>query len=518
MPNVPPTTITTDTPGSGELNLSDGFPIFGWLGTLRSGSNLGSGTGTFLDKTVNFEFLKIYCGIFHSTFIGICGPSIAFEGDTDPSTSYTIPPPGQPASGTLVLQDHDLNGGFQYGVDFQIEFDVEVDLNLVVHKKKLVDVNAGIDFDVVDLIIDLIKYLLGGGGGGQDEASGNPNEFELSTFSSDEDGTSNQQGSTPSGPVAGPKTGNVKPSFAGAGMVDFVASPWLPPPGKTLQGPPSGTLVPQIGFDLNIVPLFAEVPFLDALYGFDEALSSLGGSFGFGPGLAVGFPVTVTLEGATIDNHPFNVQSATASGSGNTNTTMPLAEQSPVSPNLQPLKQTPDEIGLMFSHVVGIQLELYFFIELTFLEVFHIGAQTGDIPLVTAPIPGNGGGPWQNQLSFIPGGGEVPFDAPDTAPTVGPYTANQPIGSWKGGILARYGVSFFDSSYETPIGPFSAFDPQQRFFALPQLSNIETGPLDPDSPITGRNIYRQFNDGSEPELIGTINDNTTTTFTDTSTT
>lgn len=512
MPNVKPTSLTTDSPTGGQLNLADGFPMFGWLGTISAGTNLNQNTGTFIDKTVSFEFLKIYTGIFHYSFIGICGPSIATDADTDASTSYTIPAVGQPASGTLVLQDSDLRAGFQYGIDFQIDLDVEVDLNLVVTKRKLIDIDAGMDINVINLVIDLIEELLAGGSGGQ--AEGNPNDLEMSTFNTDADGnTSVDEGSDTSGSPSGPKTNKVKPEFAGTGMVDFIASPFLPPPGNTVPGPPQNTLVPQIGFNFSIVPLLAEIPFVDVLSGLNDALSSVGGSFGFGPGLAVGFPVTVSLEGATIDNHPFDITSNQATGPGNTYTTMPLTEQSPVSPNLQPLKDPPDEIGLMYSHVVGIELELYFFVEFTFLEVFFLGATTGSIPLATTPIPGGGGGPWSNQLSFIPGGGAVPFGAPTTAPTVGPYTANQPQGNWKDGVLARYGISFFNSDYESPIGPFSAFDPEQRFFAFPQLSNIEA-PLTGDDSIQGRNVYRQFNDGSEPELVGSINDDTTTTFQD----
>jgi hypothetical protein len=516
MPNVKPTYLTTDSPGGGELNLADGFPIFGWLGTISAGTNLNQGTGTFIDKTVNFEFLKIYTGAFHSTFIGICGPSIAADADTDASTNYTIPPIGQPGSGTLVIQDHDLRGGFQYGIDFEIDLDVEVDVDAVIFKRKVVDFNAGIDINVIDLIIDLIEYLLEGGSGGQ--AEGNPNDLEMSTFNTDNDGNpSIDEGQNNSTSSASPKKGGAADrEFAGTGMVDYIASPFLPGvTSGTRQGPPQNTLVPQIGFNFSIVPLFAEVPGLDVFYAFNEALSPFGGSFGFGPGLAVGFPVDVTLEGATIDNHPFDITSNTATGPLNAYTSMPLAEQTPVSPNLQPLKDPPDEIGLMYSHTVGIQLELYFFIELTFLEVFHIGATSGSIPLSPDyQLPGGAGGPWKNQLSFIPGGGAVPFGPPSTAPTVGPYTANQPQGSWKNGVLARYGVSFFNSDYESPIGPFSNFDPEQRFFAFPQLSDIEA-PLTADDSITGRNIYRQFNDGSEPVLVGTINDDTTTTFTDT---
>jgi hypothetical protein len=516
MPNVIPTSLTTDSPGSGQLNLNDGFAIFPWMGAIRAGTNLGSATGTFLDKTLNFEVLKIYTGIFHSSFLGICGPSYATDADTDPSTSYTIPPVGQPGSGTLVIQDHDLRGGFQYGIDFEIDCFCQVVRDIVGIKKTLVNFQAAIDIDVIELILALLEYLLSSGGGGQ--AEGNPNDLELSTFSSDSSGSVEQleieegTGGT-GGSKGGNATGKVAAEFSAAGMVDYLAVPWLPNVGNPIPTAPAATLNPQLGFNFSVVPLFEGIPVLDALYAFDEALSSIGGGFGFGPGLSVGFPVTVTLEGATVDNHPFNIQSATATGPGNVNTSMPMQEVTPVSPNLQPLKDPPDEIGLLLRHEVGISLGLYFFVDLTFLEVFQVGAQTGDLPLVTVPFPDNAGGPFHNQLSFIPGGGVVPFGAPTTAPSVGPYTANQPQGRWKDGVLARYGISFFNSDYESPIGPFSAYDPEQRFFAFPNLTNIEA-PLDPDNVIGGRNIYRQFNDGSEPELVGTINDDTTTTFLD----
>jgi hypothetical protein len=517
MPNVVPTSLTTDSPGSGELNLFDGFAMFPWLGAIRAGADLGSASGTWCQKVVNFEFIKLSCGIYHSTFIGICGPSYAVDLDTDASTSYTVPAPGQPSSGTLVALDQDLRGGFQYGIDFQIDFDVEVDLNLVVTKKKLVDIDANIDIDVIELVKDLIIYLLSGGGGGQ--AEGDPNEYEMSTFSSDSSGSVEQMSieegtNGTGGPSGKPASGGVSPEFSGAGMVDYIANPWTQPPNQTFNGPPSNTLQPQLGLDFSIVPLFAEIPFLDVLYGFDEALQPIGGSFDLGPGLAVGLPTTVTLTGATVDNHPFNIASATTDSSGKTS--MPMTEQTPISPNLQPLKETPDEIGLLLTHEVGFSIGLYFFIGITVLKVFHIGATTGTLPLITTAIPGGAGGPFTEQLSFIPGGGEVPFDAPTDAPTVGSYTQNQPQGSWQNGVLARYGYSFFSSEYESPIGPFTAYDAQQRFFAMPQLSDIEAGPLVGDgAQISGRNIYRQFNDGSEVELVGTINDNVTTTFTDT---
>ena len=519
MPNVPPTTITTDSPKGGELNLADGFALFPWLGALRTGVNLNKGTGTFLEKTINFEFIKLDVGIFHSTFIGACGPSYATEINTEPETSYTIPAPGQPASASLVLGDHALRGGFQYGIDFEISFAFTVDLDLVVEKKRLVDIDAAIDIDVIQLIIFLVKKLLGNGGGGQ--AEGDPNELELSTFKSDSSGSVEQMGiaegeeEPPSKPTGGKATGSVKGEFAGSGMVDVIADPWYPhPPGVAIPGAPKNTLEPSLSFDFSMIPLFAEVPFLDILYGFNETLEAIEGGFGLGPGLAVGFPVTVTLEGATIDNHPFDPVSATGEAGNKTN--VQLAEQTPVSQDLAPLREKPEEIGVLLKHEVGFSVGLYFFVELSAAKVINLGARTGTLPLVPdVPLPKAVGGPFHSQLSFVPGGGPVPFPPPNVAPTVGPYTANQPQGRWKDGVLARYGVSFFSANYESPIGPLSAFDPQNRFFAFPELSNIEIPPFVADNPIKGRNIYRQFNDGSELELVGTINDVTSSTFTDT---
>ena len=130
-----------------------------------------------------------------------------------------------------------------------------------------------------------------------------------------------------------------------------------------------------------------------------------------------------------------------------------------------------------------------------FFKVIHIGAQTGELPLFysvdTDPI----GGPYENQLSFIPGGGPVPFTRRTSRSTSPEYTANQPQGRWVNGILARYGVSYFNSDYESPLGPLTAFDPQKRFFAFPTMDNLP-GPV-PDA--VGIRIYREFNDGSDPE-------------------
>jgi hypothetical protein len=513
MPNVEPTTLTTTDPGDAPLTLCDGFAMFPWLGTVRAKTAVDDEAGTFFEKTLNLEIFRISLAATHTAFVGVCGPAYAVELDTTAATSYTTPAPGQPASGTLVIGDHGIRGGFQAGIDFQIGIGVDITANYVFGKKKLVNVDADIDIDVIELIYELIISLLQGGGGGQ--AEGDPNDFELSTFS--ESGGPMQEFEVEEGEPAGESPGGeggkgVRPEFTGSGMVDYIPKPFLPPPGQTFDQPPSATLEPTFGLAFSIVPLFADIPFLDVLYALDEALEAIGGGFELGPMLNVGLPTTVTLKGATISNHPFDIVESSASGSGTDATaSFTLSEQTPVDPHLQPLGATADEIGVLLEHEVGVEVGLSFFAELTFFKVAHVGASTGVIPLFYSHLPDGAGGPFDNHLSFVPGGGPVPFSAPTTAPTVGRYTANQPQGAWSGGVLAQYGVSFYDDDYETPIGPFTALDPQKRFYAFPELSDIPIGP----AGVTGRRIYRLFNDGSEPLQVGDIPDNTTTTFTDT---
>jgi hypothetical protein len=505
MPPVPPTSLTTTQPGHGALTLCDGFAMFPWLGTIRARTDIDDSGGIFFEKTYNFEIFRFGASATHTAFVGVCGPSYATDIDVVAGTGYQIPSPGQPAAATMVVGDHAIRGGFQCGMDWGIDIGVELTANFVVTKKRLLAIDGGIDFDLIELLFDLLKLMFASGGAGKGEGEGEKS-LEPSKFADTDSDTpqveENQRSGNPHG---------AKGEWTGAGSVDYIPKPWLPPPDRTHTVAPKATLEPNIAYAISIVPLFAEIPGLDLLYALDEALEKVGGGFELGPGFTIGLPTTVTLKGATISNHPFDVVSVTASGSDpDATTTLGLAERTPVDPHLQPLGQDPDEIGALLEHEVGFQLGLYFFAEISFLKVFHLGFQTGTIDLIEVDrLPDGAGGPFENQLSFVPGGGPVPFGPPVAAPTVGAYTANQPQGRWQGGVLASYGVSFFDQVYESPIGPFSAYDPLKRFFAFPQLSGIPTG------AGSGRNIYRLFNDGSPVELVGTIADNTTTTFTDT---
>ena len=109
----------------------------------------------------------------------------------------------------------------------------------------------------------------------------------------------------------------------------------------------------------------------------------------------------------------------------------------------------------------------------------------------------------------------VPLSPPTTAPDLPSqsWAQNTPIGQWPVGVQASYAVSFLNGSYETALGPWVPFS-GGGYWALALLTDI---PTDPTGQASGRNIYRQL-EGFDPQLIGTIGDNTTTEFQDNSTT
>lgn len=513
MPNVKPTTLTTDPPGhEGELSICDGFALFPWLGEARAQVDIKGATGVFFDKTLNFELLRVGLDATHTVFLGVCGPGYAVEADTKESTKYDIVTPGQPSKGTLALAEHRIRGGFQIGADAQITLGFELQVNLIFTKKTLVSADANIDLDVIRLLSDLLETLLGIQPTGEDKEG---NEMEMSTFASNEDGSAENEeghGSPDSAGGENKTPGKPKPNFSGFGMIDALSNPWLVPPGSGYDRAPTATITPEAAINLDIISLLKDIPYLDAIYGLEEALHKTHlGSFEFGPGISIGLPTIVTLKGATIANHPFEITHSKLATEDVSE--FELEERSPVDPHLQPLGQTADEIGLLLEHKVGFQIGVYLFAEFTFLKVCHIGARTGDLPVIRTDLPGNLGGPFENHLSFVPGGGTVPFAAPTAAPVVARYKENQPFGHWVNGRLAQYAVSYFNDEYETELGPYGPQPPDElaRFFALGSLTDI---PRASSSKVTGRRIYRKFTDEPAPTLVGEIANNTTETFQD----
>jgi hypothetical protein len=94
---------------------------------------------------------------------------------------------------------------------------------------------------------------------------------------------------------------------------------------------------------------------------------------------------------------------------------------------------------------------------------------------------------------------------PSSSPNIDSWT---PCAGWPAGLPVTYAVSFFNSGYETARSPWTTGD---QTSAMATLSAI---PVDPSGNATGRNIYRQLQ-GFEPQLIASINDNTTATYQDT---
>ena len=91
-------------------------------------------------------------------------------------------------------------------------------------------------------------------------------------------------------------------------------------------------------------------------------------------------------------------------------------------------------------------------------------------------------------------------------------------GNWVEGYLVRYAVSFVYHSGESALGPWTDWEGPGHEYANPLLVNI---PRDTTNTATARKIYRQFfadYQKADPSqgitLIGTLNDNTTTTYLD----
>jgi len=105
-----------------------------------------------------------------------------------------------------------------------------------------------------------------------------------------------------------------------------------------------------------------------------------------------------------------------------------------------------------------------------------------------------------------------PMRSPTTGPVIslsGWQTTTPIPPNWVNGNQVRYCVSFVDGLNETNPGPWgSAVTLIDQF--LPTITGI---PTDPTNTAKSRNIYREFI-GHPFSYVGTIHDNTTTTFID----
>lgn len=100
-----------------------------------------------------------------------------------------------------------------------------------------------------------------------------------------------------------------------------------------------------------------------------------------------------------------------------------------------------------------------------------------------------------------------------TAPTVAP-SVKQNFVLFAGGFIPpgtyKYAFTYVDSSGETLPGPQTTYAAGTIAALGVALSNIAKGP----TGTTARKIYRTVAGGSQLKLVATINDNTTTTYTD----
>jgi hypothetical protein len=100
--------------------------------------------------------------------------------------------------------------------------------------------------------------------------------------------------------------------------------------------------------------------------------------------------------------------------------------------------------------------------------------------------------------------------APLAAPTVAPAVAGGAAGNVDVGTH-QYGVTYIKARQESELGPIVAL----VISASAKHGSLTAVPLSPDATVTGRNIYRTVAaNTTDFRLVGTIADNTTTTFDD----
>ena len=108
------------------------------------------------------------------------------------------------------------------------------------------------------------------------------------------------------------------------------------------------------------------------------------------------------------------------------------------------------------------------------------------------------------------------LNAPTACPTAPDSDWARRIGSldgktvkWVEGYKVRYAVCFYNDYGDMLMGPWTEWL-ENYPYAMPMLHDV---PTDQENKATGRRIFRQFL-GFNPELIGSIKDNSTTTFQD----
>lgn len=116
-----------------------------------------------------------------------------------------------------------------------------------------------------------------------------------------------------------------------------------------------------------------------------------------------------------------------------------------------------------------------------------------------------------NSPAYHPNNPTAYIAPPATAPQISPngWQSKRPIPpNWVNGNQVRYSVSFVSLMFESDPGPSCAFLTLNNAFQ-PTLTGVPTGP----ASVVSRNIYREFL--NQPiTYCGSINDNTTTTFVD----
>ncbi len=339
MPQIPKTLIATSDP----LSICNGFALFPALGTFRSGYVGTDMAGTiFSIKDENILLFRLSANAKYEVVFGLCGPAYAAEMELEGSTHN--------GKIELTVAGDELQAGILFGLT--LSFVCNITLDTLKLKwvwdgwnshfdstwSKLADFHINFEFDVIELIYELIK-------------EGFESEHEETAFK---------------------KVPVLSNQLIGSwGMYDERKGNFASNGGEMVA-------TPTLNLPIDIAPMIEPVAELNL------ALKALFSRLSFGPLIGIQMPVTVKMKTVTLDSTKYsNLAFADGKMGGTTTGTDP---------------SNPTKLTVELDHTAGFDLSFGIFLNLNLVKLFNIGFSTTWPLLKTLGIEPKLG-PYANNLS-----------------------------------------------------------------------------------------------------------------------
>jgi len=326
---------TSDVPGD---ICNNAFALFPAVGTIRAGASFAEKNNNLLNKKPQLAMFRLTLSSGVTVLAGICGPGygIRFEAAGE-TTGNTV---------SLAVSNDDTAAGFFAGYKVSLGITCKLEQwHLIGGWKPVFNLSPGFSVDLLNLLVELIKELVGGNGKVEDGV-------EVTEGKDDKKQDKKKGG------------GRKVKSIA---IYDFVTGQFAE------KG--SITVTPSYDLPLNIAAMIPQLkPFI-------AALKAWWGDFSFGPQISLMLPTTIQLaaievNGARYGNLAFSKGKFTGTSD-------------------QPAGGDPKRLGVTLVHRPGFDLGLSFFVEISVCKFFKLGGSTPKFPLLallgivvkTGPFP-----------------------------------------------------------------------------------------------------------------------------------